>query len=382
MKRKVEVPRVSVVFDRRKECAKRGDGAVDVLVYYDRTRTYIRTGVRVCANQWSDDYMVVGRKDAKELNALIQEQVEKCRDEVLRGLYSSASGPKLTKMKVPSAKTMRVDRSEASFLDWMRGQIDSCRLEPATVKHHNTVYESLQSFGKIRRWEDVTPVNITEWLKYVGRRDITQVTLYGYWKRLKKWIGVAQDLHLLPMDAMAGVRCERGKSKKREFLTEAELRIWQKGKVKNMCLERVRELFLVQCGTGLAFEDMMLADFGRVTKMGKFYTLVGVRKKSKEQYFIVILPFAYDVLKKWNFELPTISNQKYNKYLGEVAEVLGIDKHVTSHIGRHTYACKCLRDGVRIEAVSRALGHSDIKTTQIYARLQDTDVLDAFEKMK
>ena len=59
-----------------------------------------------------------------------------------------------------------------------------------------------------------------------------------------------------------------------------------------------------------------------------------------------------------------------------------IHKKISSHVGRHTYACLCLAAGVRIEAVQRTLGHTDIKTTQIYARLVDQDVLAAFAGAK
>jgi site-specific recombinase XerD len=78
--------------------------------------------------------------------------------------------------------------------------------------------------------------------------------------------------------------------------------------------------------------------------------------------------------------MPSIT--KYNYYLKQVAGYAGVKKNVTSHVGRHTYACLCLAAGVRIEAVQRTLGHTDIRTTQIYAKLVDQDVVNAFANAK
>jgi site-specific recombinase XerD len=81
--------------------------------------------------------------------------------------------------------------------------------------------------------------------------------------------------------------------------------------------------------------------------------------------------------------LPVLSNQKMNAYLKEIADLSGITKNLTTHLARHTFATTVtLNNGASIESVSRMLGHSDIKTTQIYAKITDTKVSQEMEKLR
>lgn len=73
-----------------------------------------------------------------------------------------------------------------------------------------------------------------------------------------------------------------------------------------------------------------------------------------------------------------ISGQKYNDYLQEVAKLAGIEKHVTSHVARHTYATWCLTNGIPLEVIRDTLGHTSIKTTEIYAKMINKKVIGAF----
>ena len=80
--------------------------------------------------------------------------------------------------------------------------------------------------------------------------------------------------------------------------------------------------------------------------------------------------------------LPVISNAKYNEYLKEIAKILGIDKRVTSHLARHTFATTVTyANGVSIETISKMLGHTKLSTTQIYARIVDQTISREMDKL-
>ena len=86
---------------------------------------------------------------------------------------------------------------------------------------------------------------------------------------------------------------------------------------------------------------------------------------------------AKDIILKYDYELPIISNQKMNAYLKEIADVCGISKNLHSHLARKTYATLLLNRGVAIEAVSKTLGHSNIRITQeCYAHLLNKTIID------
>ena len=76
------------------------------------------------------------------------------------------------------------------------------------------------------------------------------------------------------------------------------------------------------------------------------------------------------------------SNQRMNSYLKEIADVCGIKKSVSSHVARHTFACVALANKVSMESIAKMLGHSDIRTTKIYARLMDKTVAEEMDVLR
>lgn len=384
-------PKVDVIYDYKHDGSDSTltPATVWLRVYFSRTqRKYISTCVRVLPCQWSDEYWVVGRPDAAQLNKMIREQVDKAKQTIGMSIQE--------RLPMPSTKVMKVDRSDASFLDFLHEQIQLANITEDTRRHHIVLHVMLSEYGKMRKFEQVTKSNIQSFLRWISQREIMkpgmdgklhptkikQSTVHDYWKRLRKYIRMAQDEQLIPTYVTAGIKVDRGEEPERERLTDDEMQAWLTTPQPLPCLEMVRLRFIIQMGTGLAYCDLMNKDFTRCEHIDGYTVLVDRRTKTKEGFYAVILPFAVEILRQWNYKIPYISDVNYNKYLDRVAINCGINKHITSHVARHTYACYCLRHGVRIEAVKRALGHKKLETTQIYARLADMDVLDAFDKMK
>ena len=158
-------------------------------------------------------------------------------------------------------------------------------------------------------------------------------------------------------------------------------------------LNLVKDIFLFSCFTGLAYAD--------VKKLSRKNIAIGVdgdrwiyinRTKTDTRSNIPILPIASFLLEKYedhpqvvNQEklLPILSNQKMNSYLKEIADACGINKELTFHIARHTFATTVtLSNGVPIESVSKMLGHKNLKTTQHYAKILDLKVSNDMQILK
>lgn len=180
---------------------------------------------------------------------------------------------------------------------------------------------------------------------------------------------------------------------KRLFLTEAEIEAIAKKDFKNERLKAVRDIFLFSCYTGLAYIDVQQLTPSNVA-MGIdgekwIYTF---RQKTDSQSNIPLLPPALEILQKYKDHpvcinkgrlFPVLSNQKMNAYLKEIADVCEIDKELTFHIARHTFATTVtLSNGVPIETVSKMLGHSNIKQTQHYAKILDRKVSDDMKLLR
>ena len=111
-----------------------------------------------------------------------------------------------------------------------------------------------------------------------------------------------------------------------------------------------------------------------VEQIGDMYYIDGSRLKTGSNFFTPILPPAMEILEKYNYTLPKISNQKANDYLHIIESRLGINKPITFHVARHSFATLALTHDIPIEKVARMLGHKDIKTTQIYAKILKSTV--------
>ncbi|CAH8282904.1 site-specific recombinase XerD [Mariniflexile fucanivorans] len=171
----------------------------------------------------------------------------------------------------------------------------------------------------------------------------------------------------------------------REFLTQEEIQKLINKELKMERLDQVRDIFIFCCFTGLAYAD--------IKKLTKDDVVIGVdgeqwvktrRTKTDTRSNIPILPIAQTIIEKYkdnelmkikNLVLPVLSNQKMNAYIKEIADLCGITKNLTFHLARHTFATTVtLSNGVPIESVSKMLGHTNLKTTQHYAKILDMKV--------
>ena len=166
----------------------------------------------------------------------------------------------------------------------------------------------------------------------------------------------------------------------RDFLSEEELASIMEKKMETPTLEAVRDIFIFSCFTGLVYIDIAnLRESDIATKSGKRW-IVTSRHKTGVSCNIPLLEVPQKILQKYEGKdkkgrlLPILSNQKMNAYLKEIADVCGIEKNLTCHVARHTFATLMLSLGVSMESVSRMLGHTNIKTTQIYARITNQKV--------
>ena len=222
-------------------------------------------------------------------------------------------------------------------------------------------------------------------------RNCNHNTAVKYVKNFKKIIRHAVGCGLIRTDPFINVKL-RVKKVDKGFLAEEEIKAIRNKQFPTPRLQQVADIFLFGCFTGYAYSDLMrlkrsdleIKEDGQVWVMAK-------RTKTDMACHVPLLPQAIQILQKYeNHEyclktqalLPNLSNQKLNAYLKEVADLCGITKTLTSHIARHTFATTItLNNGIPIESVSKMLGHSSIKMTEIYAKILDRKVADDMSKL-
>lgn len=142
-------------------------------------------------------------------------------------------------------------------------------------------------------------------------------------------------------------------------------------------MSQIRDLFVFQCYTGLAYTDLVNLTQDNIQDD----VILGRRKKTDVQFVVPLLPVAKQILEKYNYCLPIISNQKYNQYLKVLGDTAKLGKQLHSHLARHTFACLLLNSGVDMKTISRTLGHSSMKITEkIYASMNNSTVIDNIRK--
>lgn len=134
----------------------------------------------------------------------------------------------------------------------------------------------------------------------------------------------------------------------------------------------IRDLFCLQSLTGLSYSDLATLNKNDIIND----IIVKKRKKTDVQFVVPVLPMAKKILEKYEYQLPMLSNQKYNAYLKVLGDFTGMPMKLHSHLARHSFACILLNSGVDLKTISRSLGHSTIKTTEkIYAQMYDNTVV-------
>jgi len=228
------------------------------------------------------------------------------------------------------------------------------------------------------------------WLRSV--RNCANNTAVKYIKNFNKIIKICLANDWLEKNPFANYK-SKVKEVERVYLTEAEIQSIIEKDFKTERLSLVRDIFIFSCFTGLAYIDVK-----NLTNSHICYGIDGEkwifthRQKTESASKIPILPVTQMIIDKYqnhpqssNQEklLPILSNQKMNAYLKEIAGVCEIEKELTFHIARHTFATTVtLTNGVPIESVSKMLGHSSIKTTQHYAKILDKKVSEDMKILK
>lgn len=201
-------------------------------------------------------------------------------------------------------------------------------------------------------------------------------------ERLKKLINLALKMEWIVKDPFIRYKLKYDRYE-RVYLNASELE-----KLESITLEKqghcvVRDIFVFCCYTGLSYVDVeVLSDRHIVRGIDGKHWISTQRQKSQTPVKIPLLDKALEILKRYDTVsgkgdklLPVYSNPKTNSYLKEIMELCGIDKHISFHAARHTFATTVtLSNGVPIETVSKLLGHTKLSTTQIYARVLETKI--------
>ncbi|MDO3645306.1 site-specific integrase [Mucilaginibacter sp. L3T2-6] len=272
-------------------------------------------------------------------------------------------------------------------------------LEQGTLKNYFTTQKYLKEFIQERfnttdkYLSELTYKFITDFEFFLrnrnpekGQKKLENNGLMKHLERFCKMVNLAVRLEWLDRNPFQAYQLKFDKVE-REYLTKDELARIENKYFNIVRLQVVKDLFIFSCYTGLAYIDVYNLTPANLIEQSKGNLWIMTnRQKTNEPVRVPLLPKALAIIEKYKGHpqalaegkvLPTLSNQKLNSYLKEIADMCDITKPLTFHIARHTFATTVtLTNGVPIETVSKLLGHTKLTTTQIYAKVIESKIND------
>lgn len=208
------------------------------------------------------------------------------------------------------------------------------------------------------------------------QRKYSNATAASYIAKTKTIVQHAIDNGHLKINPFQGIKVHHER-KPIDYLTDEEIEAIRTAKIDNESLAAVRDAFMLQIYSGLAYIDLenLKEEDIKVAENGTHY-IQKRRVKTGVQYTSVILPEGVEILMRNGYKMKVISNQKMNAFLKMVGTIAGIGHKLVTHLGRKTYGHILLNRGINIESVAKCLGHSNSRTTsRYYAELTTNTVI-------
>ncbi|WPV01665.1 site-specific integrase [Mucilaginibacter sp. cycad4] len=390
------IKNVAVLFYLKKRTnSKEEKVPVYVRITCDGQRAELATGQKIQSKLWNpSEERAKGKTEAVyKLNSALNDVELKINDTIR---YLKDCSEELTAEKIKNrflGKTEKPVMLVDVFKEHNRkvAALVNEEFAPATVTRYETTLKHTQDF---MQWKyKISDIRV----KQIDHRFISEFEFYlrsvrkcnnnsalKYIKNFGKIVRICLASGWITVNPFLNYKIKI-KKVDRPFLSKEELEIMASKSFVSARLEQVRDIFLFSCYTGLAYIDVQKLRRSEIVKGhdGEQWIFTS-RQKTDTPSRIPLMPYALSVIEKYRDHpqceiedklLPILSNQKMNAYLKEIADLCNVNKDLTFHIARHTFATTVtLLNGVPIESVSKMLGHTNIKTTQHYARILDLKV--------
>lgn len=283
---------------------------------------------------------------------------------------------------------------DTDFLDYYRMLCEKRQQNPESLGNWGNWYSALKHLERYCRpgmtFRDVTPEFVQGFKDYLDktarvrdkrkkaettedRKPLSNASKVSYFNKLRACINQAFEDRIIPHNPLRGIEGFKLEEKERVYLTLEEVKAMAATECKYPVL---RNAFLFSCLTGLRKSDIEKMTWSEVRQQGEFTRIVFKQKKTGGQEYIDINPQAVAFMgERRDPDAHVFPNFSYSSYylmeLKRWAVRAGITKDITFHSGRHTFAVLMLDLGADIYTVSKLLGHREIRTTQIYAKVMD-----------
>lgn len=370
---------------RKSKARGNGKAKIELAVSLDNKRTYIPLEMRCSPKEFEELYN--SKKDnyirdyCKSVEVKVKEIVIEMNK---RGIPHTTDNLVSYYKNGGFNKICTLSELFAEYIAEKEKEYNAGKITHITFKRYELCRDKFYELCGFKGNENVNVVNIGHWKTFEsGLRKKYKVSyVAGFLKKLKAVFWYAFETGKIDSFPFVNTKIERGKTEI-TYLTPEQLQLIENKHFDIERLEKVRDVFLFQCYTGLSFADMVSLKKGDYKKnKDNVWYIKGERQKTGGSFFIMLFTDAVNILRKYDFELPFISYQNYNAYIKEVCALCGIEMKVSTHLARRTCACYLLNNDVPIESVAKMLGDTPEMVRNHYAVLFDTTVIKDVEAVE
>ena len=383
-----------------------GIAPIYIRVIKNRRTSYVSTRIKIPAKQWNEAAQKVksSHPNSVRINNLLQSELAKAYDKVLDAETSNKN------IHIDTLKDKIIDKQvRISFSQYVQQHLDSLEQDKkyGTLDKANSVISKFKKYVKNREimFDEITVTFIKNYETYLNVKIGNSVnTIHSNLKLIRKLMNDAEreDLIRLEDNPFRRYKLKTEKTEK-SYLTEDELmKVEELDLSYNSTLDLHRDMYVFSCyAGGLSISDVVKLQWKQFDGQ-KVYIVI---QKTKGQISIQLPNKAIEIINKYRtlytsqehyifpvekkqrnvidpkamFKIISSTTARVSHSLTQIAKLANITKRMNFHSSRHTWATRALTKGMRIEHVSKLMGHSDIKTTQIYAKIIDKDLDAAME---
>ncbi|MBT9898384.1 tyrosine-type recombinase/integrase [Bacteroides thetaiotaomicron] len=384
-------------FVKRNAAKKNGNAPIIARITIDQIVAQFNTKLEITPINWS---VSAGKAAGRSAEAVsINSMLDSIRSSVHQHYHSLLEmDGYVTAERVKNAFLGKIERGKTliEFFEMHNEQyLQKVKMNTAdkTYSRYELTKKRLIEFMKLKYSvsdmliKEINVVFIDNFLLHIKNHyGCTHNTAMKFVQRFRTVVNFAKNTGLVTADPFGNYKVKFEQTD-RDYLTMEEITAIYNKKFASKRLEQVRDLFIFSCYTALSYIDVceLTQENIRTSFDGNLWIMTK-RHKTNVASNIRLLEIPKAILEKYKDKLPNgmilpiISNQKVNDYLKEIATICNINKNLTFHVARHSCATSVLiANGVPIETVSKILGHTNIRTTQIYARITDVKVSNDME---
>lgn len=361
------IPKITIVFNRRKTATDTRKGSIDFSISHDGKRRFLSSGISVTTKEWRNG-LVVG-KNAVALNKQIRTIYDKLNEDIA----------KMVRDGEIDILSLSIGGSNASMsiMDYLPTYAKEKGLTESTVRNIRNVMSAFRRYGianasQLKRAELQKAIDrMVEGRKgSTMRQYIALVMSVAKSMRKNGIIESVPRVEFRPQKSECSIK----------FLTEEQV-----GQLAGLELsgrnERARDIFLFAVYTGLSYSDIQKISKNSVRREKGRHYILSSRQKTKMPYKVLLSAKALSILERYGYDV-SMQKDSLRRGLEQIGNEIGLPFVLSIHKGRHTFATIALNHGIPIEIVSKMLAHSNIATTQIYAKVLQRSVDEGYDKLE